>query len=86
MNAQIEKSHSKEPIKLQNIFCQKIQGNLHNRNLHKKMYRKCLKFYLKLMNFIAPIVLLLSIMIPVILCYFSASNDYFFNDYQFSQS
>lgn len=32
------------------------------------------------------ILLLLSIMIPIILCYFSAGNDYVFNDYQLPQT
>ena len=35
--------------------------------MDKEMYRKCLKFYLNLVNFTVPILLLLSIMIPILL-------------------
>lgn len=50
------------------------------------MYRKHLKLYLKLMSFIAPVLLLLSIMIPIIFLNFFASNVYSFTDNQFPQT
>lgn len=54
--------------------------------MDKKMYRKHLKLYLKLMSFIAPVLLLLSIMIPIIFLNFFASNVYSFTDNQFPQT
>lgn len=53
--------------------------------MDKKIYRKCLKFYLKSMNFYTSCPT--AALIPIILiCHFSASNVYSFTDNQFPRT